>query len=409
MFLQITMPRILIISVAVLVALGLGVGIYFIFFTSAPGVSVAPIGSTSLPTVGQASTQAVTTGASTRAPNAPTGTPVVVSARLVQISTGPVVAGEAVVNKKPANASSTPEVTVSYIERQSGNVFLYAASTKILTRVNNKTIPGVQSASWLPDASAAFVRYLSGDGLSTINTYSLAATSSNGFFLPQNLSDIAVSSGGILMLSSGVNGSIASLARVDGTRATTLFTTPLTSIRVSFAGKNQYLAYSKPSATLAGDAFLVNSAGHFSRIAGPQNGLVALASPLGKWVLVSYTQNSALQMQLVNTVTGAVLPLPVATIADKCVWAADDASVYCGIPMSPGTSSMYPDDWYQGAISFNDRIWKIDVAGRYAQLVLDFSSATKGSLDATSLAINPTNTMLVFVNKNDGSLWGYSL
>lgn len=403
------MSRTLIILIAVLTALGIGAGAYFIFFTGSPSVSVAPIGSTSLPRAGQATTPAVTTGVSTRAPNAPTGTPVVVSARLVQISTGPVAVGEVVVNKKPANASSTPEVTVSYIERQSGNVFSYTASTKSLTRVNNKTIPGIQSASWLPDASAAFVRYLSGNGLSTINTYSLAATSSNGFFLPQNLSDVAVSPAGILTLSSGVNGSIASLTHIDGTHATTLFATPLTSIRVSFAGKNQYLAYSKPSATLAGDAFLVSSAGHFSRIAGPQNGLVALASPLGKWVLVSYTDGNAMQMKLVDTATGISLPLPVATIADKCVWAADDASVYCGIPMSPSTSSMYPDDWYQGAISFNDRIWKIDVAGRYAQLVLDFSSANKGSLDAVSLAINPTNTMLVFVNKNDGSLWGYSL
>lgn len=404
------MNRNLIIAVAVLVALGVGVGAYFMFFKNTPSVTVAPAGSTNLPVAGQTTPTASTgTGATTGTPTAPAGTPVAVTTRLVQISAGPVVGGEVVIDTKAVNASSSPTVAVRYIERESGNVFSYSPSAKTLTRTSNKTIPGIQSAAWLADGSLAFVRYLSGSNFSTINTYALAATSSNGFFLPQNLSDIAVSPLGILTLASGVNGSIASLSRTDGTKPMTLFTSPLTALRVSFAGKNQYLAYSKPSATLAGDAFLVNSTGRFNRIAGPQNGLVALASPGGKWVLVSYTENSALQMQLVNTLTGATLPLPVATIADKCVWSANEAFIYCGVPMSPSTAALYPDDWYQGATSFNDRIWKIDVTGRYAQLVLDFSSANKGSLDATSLAINPSNTVLVFVNKNDGSLWSYSL
>ena len=108
----------------------------------------------------------------------------------------------------------------------------------------------------------------------------------------------------MLTLASGVNGSVASLEHVDGTHTANIFTTPLSALRISFAGKAQYLAYTKPSGTLSGDAFLVDSTGHFSRVAGPLDGLVALASPTGKWVLVSYTLNTAMQMELVNTSTG---------------------------------------------------------------------------------------------------------
>jgi len=297
---------------------------------------------------------------------------------------------------------------VNYIERQSGNIFSYRTDTHTLTRISNKTLPGIQTAEWLPDASTAFVRYLSGNDFSTINTYALFATSSSGFFLPQNLSNIAVSSASILTLASGVNGSIASLAHTDGTHSSTIFTTPLTSIRVSFAGKNQYLVFTKPSSTLLGYAFLVNSSGHFTRIAGPQNGLIALPSPSGKWVLVSYSQAATVQMELVNTSTGVATALPVSTLADKCVWAADDSSVYCGVPTSLPNAS-YPDDWYQGAVQFSDRIWNIHVSDRYAQLVLDFSQANKGDLDAVGLAIDPSKSTLVFMNKNDDSLWSYSL
>lgn len=408
----IAMRRTLIIIAIVIVLAGLGVVAYFYFFQGTAGITTAPspTTSTNLPTAGQGTPPSgeTTTGAIPPTTAATPSTPTPVTARLVKISAGPVVPGEAVVSRA-VSASSSPEATVSFVERQSGNVFTYSTLTRILTRTSNKTIPGIQSAQWLANASTTFVRYLSGDNFSTINTYALPANGANGFFLPQNLAGIDISPTGILTLSSGVNGSSVSVAHIDGTHSSELFTTPLSSIRISFAGKNQYLVYTKPSSTLDGYAFLVDGTGHFSRIAGPLPGLVALASPSGKWVLVSYVLNGTMQMELVNTATGVATALPVATIADKCAWTNNDAAVYCGVPMNPSTAFTYPDDWYQGAAHFSDRIWKVDTAGRYAQLVLDFTTETKVSLDAESPAIDALQTTLVFVNKNDGSLWSYSL
>ena len=398
------MRRTLIITIIVLALLGIGAAVYFYIFASSGVIVTPPLGG-GLPIAGESAQ--IPEGAGVA--NAPSGAPVSVSARLVKISAGPVVPGEAVVNIKAANASSSPEVAVSYIERQSGNVFSYKVGAATLTRISNKTFPGIQTAAWLPDASLAFVRFLSGADFSTINTYALPANGANGFFLSQNLADLAVASTSVLTLASGVNGSVASLSRTDGTRASTVFTMPLSAARVSFAGKNQYLAFTKPSAEVPGSAFLVDSTGRFSRISGPRSGLVALASPLGKWVLVSSILDGAMRMELVNTSTNETIALPVATIADKCVWAADDSTIYCGIPLNPPFDANYPDDWYQGAVSFTDRLWKIQVAGRYAQLVLDFSEETKGSLDAEALAVDPAGTVLVFVNKNDSSLWSYRL
>lgn len=403
-----TMSRPFIILAIVIVVLGLAAGAYFYFFTGTAGVTTAPGTTGGLPAAGQepAPTSPATTvggGGETTPP----GAPAPVTARLVKISAGPVVPGMMVV-RRAGTASSTPETIVSYLERQSGNVYTYDSLTKTTTRTSNKTIPGIVSASWLPNGAAAFVRYLSANDAATINTYSLPSSGANGFFLAQNLADVSVSSTSVLTLTSGVNGSVASLARTDGARATQAFTTPLSSLRVSFAGKSQYLAFTKPAATLPGDAFLVDSAGRFSRVAGPENGLVARASPSGKWVLVSYTQGSALLMQLVNAATGEKIQLPIATIADKCVWAANDSSVYCGIPVN-APAAAYPDDWYQGAVHFSDRIWRIDVTSRYAQLVLDFNKEADAPLDALAPALDQAGTTLVFINKNDGSLWAYSL
>lgn len=401
------MRRTLIIGAMVVVLAGAGAAIYFYFFAGEATSITATPGGTNLPLVGQ-DTLPSKTSPEVAAPPATPSVPEAVSPRLAKISAGPVVPGEIVLNVKAKNASSSPDTTVSYIERQSGNIYSYSTLSKTVTRTSNKTIPGIQSASWLPSGALAFVRYLSGADFSTINTYALPASGTGGFFLPQNITGLAVSSTSVLALASGVNGSVVSAMRPDGTRSSSLFTTPLSSVRISFAGKNRYLAYTKPSASIAGSAFLVDGSGHFTRLAGPLAGLVALASPLGKWVLLSYVLGDTVRMSLVNASTGVSVSLPVATVADKCVWADNDSAVYCGIPVSP-PAGKYPDDWYQGAVHFSDRIWKIDTAGRYAQLVLDFNKEADTVLDATALSLDPLGTTLVFLNKNDGSLWAYSL
>lgn len=405
------MRRAFIIIAVVIVLAGVGVFVYLRFFAN-PSVVVTSANEAGFPSAGQGATSTSQASGAFAAAG-----PVSVSARLVQIAKGPVALGESVIDASSTPASlssatlgtSTSDVLVSYIDRQSGNVYAYSENAGRIIRTSDKTLPGIESAFWLPGGQAAFVQYLSGADFSTVNTYLLQANGTNGFFLPQDLSGLDVSSSGILALASGVNGSVGSKERFDGTHAAQVFSTPLSSVRASFAGKNQYLVFTKPSGLLEGDAYLVGTSGLFSRIAGPLLGLSALASPSGKWVLVSYSEAGVMKMELVAAATGAVTPLPLGTIADKCVWTTDSSAIYCGVPVNPPAAGVYPDDWYQGTAHFADNLWKIDVAGRYAQLVLDFTKETGGSLDAESLAVDPSGSTLAFINKNDGSLWSYRL
>lgn len=397
------MRRTLTIIATTVVVIGL-ISVGYLYWTNrTPAIVVTPQPTdTGLPTSGDSQPVIENSGTSTT----PT-TPATIPPRLVKISAGPVVPGMVVVDIK-ASSTTPSEVVTKYIERQSGNIFSYQTMSRTLTRTSNKTIPGIQSASWLSDGSYAYVRYLSDPTFSTINTYAISADGAIGFFLPQNLADISIASSSLLTLASGVNGSTATVSRFDGSHTATVFSTALTALRAAFAGKSQYVVFTKPSTTLDGYAFTVDSRGRFSRIAGPQAGLVALPSPSGKWALITYTLNQSPQMELVNTGTGETIALPIATIADKCVWAPDELSIYCGIPITAPHAN-YPDDWYEGALHFSDRIWKIQVAGRYAQLVLDFTKETQATLDLQAPAIDAQNSTLVFVNKNDGALWSYSL
>ncbi len=403
------MQRNTIITIVIVSILIVGVGVYFLIFSSSSSVIVAKSGTNiGFPIAGQTQAGNKNNSIGGFSISSDTNSAVSISKRLVKISNGPVVLGESVVDIKPANASSTPDVYVRYLEQQSGNVFEYKQREHSVTRINNKTILGIKSAQWTPDGSTSFVRYLSGINSSIINTYTLYATSSQGFFLPQDLSMIDISNINILSLASSINGSTVSLSRLDGTHTINIFKTPLSSIRVSFAGPNKYLVSSKPSAILSGYSFIVTKKGDFSRIAGPHNGLVAVASHSGKKVLISYTNKGSLHMGIIDVATKISTPLPLATIADKCVWAPDDSAIYCGVPTNINNSMKYPDSWYQGVSHFSDKIWKINILGRYAQLILDFSKEKQGSLDAESLMIDKNNLILVFVNRNNGSLWSYS-
>jgi hypothetical protein len=60
-------------------------------------------------------------------------------------------------------------------------------------------------------------------------------------------------------------------------------------------------------------------------------------------------------------------------------------------------------------VHFSDKIWKIDVAGRYAQLILDFQKETEEALDGIALTLDSTASALVFLNKNDESIWSYAM
>lgn len=299
---------------------------------------------------------------------------------------------------------------VTYIMRESGNVFRYDTQAKTSTRVNNRTVPGIESAQWLPDASWAYGRYLSGKDNTVVNTYALPATQGvQGFFLNQNIADLAVSSTTLLVTASSDTGSTLSLLHTDGTNPVTAVSTPLSQVRASFAGKDKYLIYPKPTGTIPGSAYIVSKTGRYTRVAGPYAGLSALASPSGKWVLVSYVSDHDLKTALVVASSTQAIALPVGTLTDKCVWTADERSLYCAVPGGTLPDGEYPDDWYQGAVSFSDRIWRVDVANRYAEMVLDFSTETKQSLDGISLSVDASKTFLVFTNKTDGSLWSVHL
>ena len=419
------MRRIFIIAGAVVIVIGIGAAAYFLFFSSTPSLTTGENESSGLfGDPGQAGTSdsgqnQPGTGSSENTGTAGESTGIEIAPRLIRITEGPVAYGLAVLStttiSTTATASSTkpvliPDTEIRFIDRTSGNMYAYRASTRTLSRLSNKTIPGVQEVAWLPSGEMAYLRFLSSDpdGSRHKETYALPADGESGRALARDMADVrATPSGGLLSLASGTNGSTATLSKADGSGTRTLFSSTLGKLFV-FATKESYFAATPSSTHLGGYSFSVNaSTGVFTRILGPLRGLSILPNRAGTKILFSYFDGAGMRLAGYDIAEREIIPLPVATLAEKCAWASDDASAYCGIPTA--FSANLPDDWHQGAIAFTDRLWKIDFADRVAVLIANLPALFETPIDTVSLTLDKDDEVLLFINRRDGSLWFYDL
>ncbi len=411
------MRRNLAILGAAIVLILIALGVYFFFFApKTPGISVSPTQNPfgegqDAPAGGDTTTGVESQAGDEVAPN------------LVRITEGPVALGtlargisEKIITTTGSGTSTATSSTtvfdteIRYAERESGNVFAYRFNKRTLTRISNRTLPGIQEASWSGDGALAFLRFLTTteNGSERIDTYALPTEREDGgYFLEGGLDQVIVSgTSTVVTLLPSTTGSIATIARIDGANAKTLFSSNLSSLRLFPAGKG-YAAFTKASAQSDGFGFVISASGAFERVIGPLKGLTLLPSPSGKSILYSYVSRNTVSAGVIDVATRAITSLPVAALPEKCVWAPNETAVYCAIPRT--MTGTWPDSWYQGTVSYSDRFWKVDLAARAAVLIVDPLAVANTPVDGVSLAIDPKADALIFTNKRDGSLWAYDL
>lgn len=422
------MRRILIIVAGMVVIIGLLVGAYFLFFS----------GKRASLTVGGNPFGGGTSGTVTPGSDLPTdgtlqnaGT--AIAPRFIKITDGPVARGSVAMdvqipnpNALPASTSTVslstngttttptqqptiPDTEVRFIDRTSGNVYSYLSHARSLTRISNKTLPGIQLASWTPDGTRAYAQFLAtSGGEEHVNTYSLTATGGDGYLLANDLAEAQVAGSSTLFtLFSGSTGSVGTISKADGSNQRTLFSSVLSAL-VVHPTSGDLFATNKPSLNLNGYAFDINrTTGSFSRILGPFPGLSVLPSPDGKNLIYSYTSGGTYYLRLYNVANHTSTALPLATLTEKCTWTSNGLAVYCAVPTN--LTGNLPDDWYQGVTVFTDRLWRIDLNQRVATLVVDPTQIGKVNVDAVNLTVDPNEDMLIFMDKHSGALYAYDL
>ncbi len=401
--------KILITIVSVVVVVTVGVSIWFFFFrTTTPAPTTSP--ATGLPfgegggnvAPGEQNSNIVGTisDSGSKATN-----------KLFQISDAPVAGFVAFSPKK-----DSPTV-IRYVDRATGHIYDVNPFTLEKTKITNNTLPKIIETYFKNDGSAVLLRSLANND--TIQNISLAlnaprASSTDALYtvtatgLRGNMGDVWVGPNNSLAYSLIDDNSI-SISNFDGTKATRLFSSPFTDWRVRFDNIANVVLVTKASANVSGFAYNLNTkTGSLSKLIGPLNALTLVESPDNERFAYSYNSKGQTIFALQTIDTGEITNILPATFADKCVWSKKNTStLYCGTPSNIGAYE--PDNWYQGTSHFSDQIWSFDTVNKIAENLASPGGNTNAGIDVLNPSLSPNEDYLVFMNKNDLTLWALKL
>ena len=136
-----------------------------------------------------------------------------------------------------------------------------------------------------------------------------------------------------------------------------------------------------------------------------------LWSPSGNWALVSRTDSqggSKMELGVMNANGGEYKSLGIPTFITKCVWAADEKTIYYALPGGIPDNSVLPNDYKGNKFQTTDTFWKINIKTGEKTRLIETKDITE-QYDASQIFINKSESLLFFVNKLNGKLYKVSL
>jgi len=275
-------------------------------------------------------------------------------------------------------------------------------------RISNLLIQRIGNIAWSPDGQKTLISYFDeADSLRKFLIEYRGTSTPKTRFVEDNIDSVAFSPDGkslgyILKDSESLDIYTATL---DFKGPHKILDNNIPTFEISWPSKNFLALKSKSSYAINGFLYTLNAGGGLLNKIVEGLGLDALWNRDGTGFVFSQSNAGGrmLSLSYYNFGKKESGVLPFATIAEKCVFGKKDSMVlYCGIPASvpPGR---YPDDWWQGKVSFRDSIIAYDLKN---EKIIHFAPTVS---DTTNLAIFSDDSYLFFIDKNTSRLWALKL
>ena len=269
--------------------------------------------------------------------------------------------------KKTVQATTTKETDtfVRFMERATGHVYDAKIPTVEKARVSNITSPKDYETVFNSKGTEAISRFLNGESISTIYTQistSTATTSIKNIAYPFNTDIVIAKKDSIFYTVKSTDGSAGYLTTFDKKKSTQVFSSPLQNLLATWSGGDIIAVFPKPHSEYPGVLFFVNTkTGITKQILSGVNGLTALPNKDATYFLYN-TNPKDLSLAAEKVSSNSDTNLQIKTLPEKCVWSQKNITVaFCAVPnYVPETG--YPEKWYQGVVSFNDSVYKINIA-----------------------------------------------
>lgn len=304
---------------------------------------------------------------------------------------------------------SGASLRLRYVDRATGRVFEADPRTGEIVRLENTLTPKIYEAL-LSSSGKVIERTLSASGDATTVIGTVSGSAATGTALARielpSVTRITFSPSGAELFylvneGSGVSGY---RALADGSKASRVFSSPIMNWRVSWIGgatsSSMIILTTGATDGLSGSAYELLGSGELRALQYGLPGLTYLRSPLGAslWSVSS----PGLQLYAQASDTSASIRLPIATIADKCAWAPNERTAYCGVPqVAPARGFL--GAWYRGDVHTADAVWRLQPGAGEATRI--YTPQTGQSIDVDSPSVDESGSYVAFINAADRTLW----
>jgi len=311
------------------------------------------------------------------------------------------------------NISTTTE-DIYYVDRLSGNIFDYSIEKNSSARITNTTLPGLEKAVISKSLSLIGQKTYNS---SVIDTFIAYIYKDNGEVLyPSSLESdtklVALSPNKemLVYVRNTTNGSAFYLVDLQTDALERIYSSKLQSFLIEWINDADLLIQTKPSYLIEGVSFILNTeTGVIKRLLGSKLALLVRVSPSKNFTLYyEQTNLGDSGLYINNKKEGSSTKLSVYTLPEKCIFDKEETFLWCAVP-STVKKSGFPDNWYKGTISFDDRLVKVDLDDYSVTTYLNPTSIGEEVVDMTDISFNSDETFLFFTNKKDLTLWGLRL
>lgn len=294
-----------------------------------------------------------------------------------------------------------------YVERGTGYVYEIDLNNGTETKVSGLTVSQTVTANFSPDGNQVVL--ITEDGsLRSTQLLGLVGTSTSKT-LPYNATNFGWSNNDILNYTIGSASSTTAYSHESGL-AGMKWRIPLTNVDVYWRNLGDIII-NKPAPNLKSGIFRV-SKNNLIALVPPRYALFGFPNQAGNLIFYSYfdTQGKEMSSALYNITDGSEYATAITSIPEKCGFDSTNTKIWCGFDEANAVDREDINHWYRGEIKHNDNIWVTEVGSpEEAILATTLSSQTGYSIDVTDLKVTRDNQYLIFRNKNNDTLWKYSL
>lgn len=292
-----------------------------------------------------------------------------------------------------------------YVERSTGHIFDVDPLTGAVTRRTNRLIPEVYSAIVGPD-DGVIHRTISADGERETFVGKLGTTTVDGFTpltgvdLGPSVRDIAFTDTGIVFLSETDGKKQLVEAGIDGSDPIERRALSAGDFRLTVLDDGRVILTEHPASGVLGHAYEVGTT--LVPLARKVPGLTLSARASSSAIIIGSDDGNRLSLVIRATGDASLMPLDIATLADKCVWTTGvGLTAYCAVPRT--TPPGFLTAWHRGTVHTSDSWYLVDGgAGKTEEF---FSIREDDAVDVENPIIDAGGNFIAFMNARDKSLW----